>query len=455
MQAKKIFRNIIIAILSITIYNIYAINNTYADDTITITLPSSSVNLPITPSSSGVFNSTDINVQVTTSNTAGYTLSMTAADVNLTRTAAVNGTTPTIPTFTSLSGYTSGTTYSQANFPTGYWGYKLSSDANYSPISSSITIADPDESTANTAISNVITFAAKLDNSKPAGSYTTTLTFTATGKTPPFSGIDSVTYLQEFATLTSAQKTTLLNSMTTNTAYQKRDSRDNNDYYIAKLADGNIWFLDNLRLDLTNSTVKTNLTSATTNATDTSLGYLKNGSGSSPYATAAVAEGMTDDHTKPYISTTYKTTINSDSTKNWGNGSHMYGVLYNYCAASAGSYCYAGGAATGNASEDICPAGWHMPTGNSTGEWGVLRSTINKNTASNSASIQARLSLPLSGYFEDGSAFDQGSSGYWWSSTWNNGYHMYFFYAAAADTDASYRNNRVLGYSMRCLFSAS
>ena len=201
MQAKKIFRNIIIAILSITIYNIYAINNTYADDTITITLPSSSVNLPITPTSSGVFNSTDINVQVTTSNTAGYTLSMTAADVNLTRTAAVNGTTPTIPTFTSLSGYTSGTTYSQANFPTGYWGYKLSSDANYSPISSSITIADPDESTANTAISNVITFAAKLDNSKPAGSYTTTLTFTATGKTPPITliafTIDDTTYQAE------------------------------------------------------------------------------------------------------------------------------------------------------------------------------------------------------------------------------------------------------------------
>ena len=201
MQAKKIFRNIIIAILSITIYNIYAINNTYADDTITITLPSSSVNLPITPSSSGVFNSTDINVQVTTSNTAGYTLSMTAADVNLTRTAAVNGTTPTIPTFTSLSGYTSGTTYSQANFPTGYWGYKLSSDTNYSPISSSITIADPDESTANTAISNVITFAAKLDNSKPAGSYTTTLTFTATGKTPPITlisfTIDDTTYQAE------------------------------------------------------------------------------------------------------------------------------------------------------------------------------------------------------------------------------------------------------------------
>ncbi|MBQ3348492.1 hypothetical protein IJG90_03180, partial [Candidatus Saccharibacteria bacterium] len=131
----------------------------------------------------------------------GYTLSMTAADVNLTRTAAVNGATPTIPTFTSLSGYTSGTTYSQANFPPGYWGDILSSDTNFLPLKSSITIADPDESTANTAISNIITFAAKLDNSKPAGSYTTTLTFTATGKTPPITlisfTINGTTYQAE------------------------------------------------------------------------------------------------------------------------------------------------------------------------------------------------------------------------------------------------------------------
>ena len=173
-RCKKIVRNIIITVISIAIYNIYAFSNTYADDTITITLPSSSVNLPITPTSSGVFNSTDINVQVTTSNTAGYTLSMTAASTNLTRTAAVNETTPIIPTLLS--------SYSESAFPTGYWGYKLSSDSSFSPIASSITIADPDESTANTAISNVITFAAKLDNSKPAGNYTTTLTFTATGK---------------------------------------------------------------------------------------------------------------------------------------------------------------------------------------------------------------------------------------------------------------------------------
>ena len=277
--------------------------------------------------------------------------------------------------------------------------------------------------------------------------------------TPPKT-IDDVSTLQDFASLSADDKQSVLDSMTENTVYQKTDSRDGETYNIAKLADGNIWFLDNLRLDLTDSTVKTNLTSATTNATDTSLGYLKNGSGSSPYATAAVAEGMTADYTKPYISTTYKTTINSDSTKNWGNGSHMYGVLYNYCAASAGSYCMSSSTTTdgdgsGNANQDICPAGWRMPTGNSTGEWGALDSLINNNTASNSASIQARLSLPLSGFFVDGSADNQGSYGGWWSSTRSNGGYMYYFGASATGTGATYLSYRLYGTSMRCLFSAS
>ena len=772
-RCKKLVRNIIITVISIAIYNIYAFSNTYADDTITITLPSSSVNLPITPTSSGVFNSTDINVQVTTSNTAGYTLSMTAASTNLTRTAAVNETTPIIPTLLS--------SYSESAFPTGYWGYKLSSDSSFSPIASSITIADPDESTANTAISNVITFAAKLDNSKPAGSYSTTLTFVAVGKTPPvymqnityselstylpnvgdsmqmvdnrdgnkywvtheadgkfwmtqnldlcigctgtttltsentnlttsgsgiysdgytssnsiitwtpastattssqtISGttvspgfdtsnptgyntpysaeggdtyyytsgttdndtgtqstclaangndeeyckhwhvgnyynwtaaiasngssnistnytnaansicpagwtlpygtdsgntaayrefgqlflqagittsltassyatngftnirtaplffvrgggivngsslnnaavsghywsssvysasyaydmdfgkslfgnssylnsanaafifrlagfsvrclvrppktIDDVSTLQDFASLSADDKQSVLDSMTENQAYEKTDSRDGETYNIAKLADGNIWFLDNLRLDLTNSTVKTKLTSATTNATDTALNCLKNGSCSSPYSLTAVSgtwgEGE-DTSTDARINTTYATTINSDSSKNYGNGSHKYGVYYNYCAASAGSYCMfesstTDGDGSGNANQDICPAGWRMPTGNSTGEWGVLESLINNGTASDSASIQARLSLPLSGRFYDGSADYQGFYGYWWSSTRYNGYSMYDFFAEAASTYASAIDDRYYGNSVRCLFSAS
>ncbi|MBQ3348737.1 hypothetical protein IJG90_04505, partial [Candidatus Saccharibacteria bacterium] len=143
-----------------------------AADSITITLPSSSLDLAITPTSNGTFGSTNINVQVTTSGNKGYTLDMSVSSTALTRTAAVNGSTPTIPTIT--------TSYAESNFPIGYWGYKMSGDTNYSKVLSTQRIVDTDTSTANTAMSNVITFAAKLDNSKPAGSYTTTLTFLAT-----------------------------------------------------------------------------------------------------------------------------------------------------------------------------------------------------------------------------------------------------------------------------------
>jgi hypothetical protein len=44
------------------------------------------------------------------------------------------------------------------------------------------------------------------------------------------------------------------------------------------------------------------------------------------------------------------------------------GVKYNYCAASAGSYCFentnGAGGPYGDSVEDICPAGWRMPHGN-------------------------------------------------------------------------------------------
>ncbi|MBQ3348443.1 hypothetical protein IJG90_02930, partial [Candidatus Saccharibacteria bacterium] len=272
----------------------------------------------------------------------------------------------------------------------------------------------------------------------------------------PITSIDQISTLQQFAKLSSTEKSAVLNSMTTNTVYQKTDSRDGEVYNIAKLADGNIWFLDNLRLDLTDSTVKTKLTSATTNATDTALNCLtgRTTGCASPYTTAAVVTPVNWTYTEAEIATDYSTTINSDSSKNYGNGSHMYGVYYNFCAASAGSYCYDSEAGTGNASEDICPAGWRMSTGGSTGEWGALDSLINNRTASDSASIQARLSLPLSGFFEDGRAGNQGLDGFWWSSTVVDNAYMYVFRANATNA-TTFHDGLGTGYSMRCLFSAS
>ena len=64
-----------------------------------------------------------------------------------------------------------------------------------------------------------------------------------------------------------------------------------------------------------------------------------------------------------------------------GAGSNKVGVYYNYCAASAGSYCYDESKGTGNASYDLCPAGWRMPTSGSSGEYKALYTAYSSDQA--------------------------------------------------------------------------
>lgn len=146
------------------------------------------------------------------------------------------------------------------------------------------------------------------------------------------------------------------------------DNRDDEVYLVKKLADGKCWMLDNLRLDLTDSDVQANLTSSTTNASNTALNYLKNGGGSAPYATAAVTSTYGNYFTVPYGDINYKSGDYKDFSE-YGYGSGINGVFYNYCAASAGSYCYEAGPGFDSGydiQDDICPVGWKMPTSSET-----------------------------------------------------------------------------------------
>ena len=484
MQAKKIFRNIIIAILSITIYNIYAINNTYADDTITITLPSSSVNLPITPTSSGVFNSTDINVQVTTSNTAGYTLSMTAADVNLTRTAAVNGSTPTIPTIT--------TSYAESNFPTGYWGYKMSGDTNYSKVLSTQRIVDTDTSTANTAMSNVITFAAKLDNSKPAGSYTTTLTFLATAYPSAV----------EMQNITKTELAALMPNV--GDSIQMVDNRDGNKYWVTHEADGKFWMTQNLDLCI-GCTGTVALTSENTNLTTSGSGiYADSGYTSSggvitwtPDATAVTSgrtisgttvSGWTSDNNEPYSAeggdTYYYTSGTTDNDTGTlatclsANGNdeeyckHWHvGNYYNWSAAIASndsSSFYAGTSDRyKNAENSICPSGWTLPYGRDSGntatyrEFGqlFLSAGITTSRTATSYATDGFLNIRTSPLFfvrgggvTGTSLRDAASYGYYWSSSVYSASYAYdMVFSSSGLTSADNYGGCGYGFSVRCL----
>jgi len=239
------------------------------------------------------------------------------------------------------------------------------------------------------------------------------------------------------------------------------DKRDNERYTIQQLADGRCWMLDNLRLDLTNSTVQARLNSDTTNASNTTLGYLKGTTTRDPsndpdgqYATAGVAAWTSSySYSAPLIGTASKYTPVSYAMGQSGTGN--IGIYYNYCAATAGSYCYGYGengnvvTSSGNATEDICPKGWRIPTGGSSGEYQALYTAY----SGDGAAFVNALRVPLSGYFDTASAYNQGSDGYFWSSTRNSNLYMYGLDVDTSNInpqDYSF-NRRSDGGSVRCI----
>ena len=264
----------------------------------------------------------------------------------------------------------------------------------------------------------------------------------------PETTIANATYMQEVSSCPD--------TLTTGQVYSLKDSRDEQSYNVAKLADGNCWLLDNLALDLTSSTVLSAMDSTNTNASNTTLGYLKNGGGttSDQYATTAVANWTSSySYSAPLVNMSYKDTIPSDATSTAGD--YKVGGYYNYCAASAGSYCYGNGTSqgtsSGDATESICPKGWRLPTDNTSGEYQALYSNSNYNTYAN---YRAALHLPLSGYFYNGSPVSQGRYGYFWSSTRVDNYGMYVLYLERSDIIPADYHDRYSGYSVRCVLDS-
>lgn len=92
-----------------------------------------------------------------------------------------------------------------------------------------------------------------------------------------------------------------------------------------------------------------------------------------------------------------------------------------------------------------------MPTGGDSGEYKALYTAY----SSDATSFRNALSTPLSGRFNNGSAYDQGARGNFWSSTYyDDAYSMYNLSVRSSSVDPSGAGNRFAGYSVRCLLSS-
>ncbi|MBQ3432992.1 hypothetical protein IJG22_01695 [Candidatus Saccharibacteria bacterium] len=243
------------------------------------------------------------------------------------------------------------------------------------------------------------------------------------------------------------------------------DTRDNTTYMAGRLKDGKCWMLDNLALDPTNSTTAANMNAANTNATQEAINNLLNGgnttTGWSNTAVANVTTNFTnnDSYIQPRINNASKDTLVTSYGPASTNGQAKVGIYYNYCAASASTYCYASGSGIDvpdtlmDAPEDICPANWRMPTSGDSGEYYTLAHKYG-NDAANTDSLQYNLSTPLSGCYYSSSANYQGSNGDWWSSTYSSSSYMYYLGVNPTSVYPRYDVGvRSFGRPMRCLMA--
>ena len=392
--------------------------NVYVKPSLKILISSNPVVLNLNPNSKP-FSTADINITVGTNNINGYKLYMnTDNDVtSLERDAASDNVTASIDTLSNSNDPCS-TTYTESNFTANSWGYRINNasggesnciDATgnnyygYTPntlISSSDTFVN--DKTTN------LTFASKIDYNKPAGQYALTLKMKALP-------IITTYYMQD------ATSSTVADAICTNEPTVVIDSRDEHPYTVQKLPDNNCWMTTNL--DLAGGTTLTPTDSnVSANYTLPASETIASGT------TLANPSAFTDDNTA-YV-------FNSNGTT-CGENSPCYSY-YSYAAATAGT-----NPSSGDATSDICPKGWRLPT--------QAEYTTLKNTYTTGATLTAAPFVGVyAGLYDGGPLGLGGYYAHYWSSAASSASDACNFYFGSSYAGV-YLNGKRLGGSVRCV----
>ena len=293
------------------------------------------------------------------------------------------------------------------------------------------------------------------------------------------------------------------------------DSRDNQTYAIAKLADGNCWMVENLRLESIHSTgSKASLAQgyATSNdygnfiglADAESTGFYATYIANSLYysgtqeGTAIIDIGTADNpgYRMPrYNNDNTSNRANSPST-NTDQNIYSYGNYYSWHAAIADlSPQNTENASVVNTS--LCPTGWHLPTGgkaypsddtggiNVTGDPTTFReaydlayrlmgssttayessvsdnqsyytsTTVNQNNDTASKAMRKYpYNLVYAGSARQYSVISRGNGGYYWTSTASTSATSSLYYMSRASFyPGTLNGNKYWGYTVRCMRS--
>ena len=368
---------------------------TLANTSVGISVPTSIDFSDVLPTVAGATTTATANVGITTTDSAGYSVFLYSADGN-------NSLKSSNPATTSSIVATNAAVV-LGSLENNTWGYNLTTtsagtDTLYAavPTDGSTPIQTKDTSTTNSANDTyTLSFAAKVNTDLPSGTYSNTLTLAVVAEPKAITDITGLTYMQDM-TPEVCEETEI------GTTATLTDKRDNNTYTIAKLPDNNCWMTQNLRL----SSGRT-LTPEDSNVTS-NWSFPTGSLTSDSYYDRALSE------------------ISSNTS---------YGGYYNYCTASAGTVC---SQTKMDATQDICPKGWRLPTHDE--QDGITNYT-------------SAFSPVYSGRYIDGSLLNTGFHGYWWSATAysSNGQYGLNYRSDSLDTEGI---DKSFGYSVRCIHAS-
>ncbi|MBR5388993.1 hypothetical protein IK146_00255 [Candidatus Saccharibacteria bacterium] len=230
------------------------------------------------------------------------------------------------------------------------------------------------------------------------------------------------------------------------------DTRDGSTYTVAKLVNNDItpaysecWMTQNMRLDFSSPTLTSQSVADLESATNNPA------SGFWTVAQGATASSSGFDLNNYDVVKYSKINIGDNTTDSTDHTYDEYGIYYNWYTATAGHGTQS--KSSGNTDGDLCPSGWHLPTGSAEGEFGELNNAINNGSSSSPSGLLASpASYLLSGFFIDASANGRGSYASYWSSTadgYGIAYDLYFggsYVYPGTDSD-----NKYGGQAVRCI----
>ncbi len=239
------------------------------------------------------------------------------------------------------------------------------------------------------------------------------------------------------------------------------DTRDNNTYAVAKLADGNCWMIENLRLDAANSSDNTKAQGfggVFSGLADSEAPSSFNSTTSNAKYSTSNISGNNQMYRFPrYNNDNTDSPVANMTTTN--ANIYGYGNYYTWAAAMANTADLTTISGSESANTSICPAGWSLPYGNNTGNGNAsggffyLSNRINHDPSITGSG--AMRSFPnnfiTSGYVSGSSITMRNSWAYYWSSSANSASNSYVMTINNSSVDPTSTLRKTTGSSIRCL----